>query len=88
MSYKTEIYRLVSDARESCCGSDVQDRKEVLRRLGKALSRARFLNVPKTIILKIDEACCIVEKSQNYYERLPADNILCLLLNTELKCDD
>ncbi|RLG72876.1 MAG: hypothetical protein DRO23_09785 [Thermoprotei archaeon] len=82
--YKTNkqvLYTKIWNAREHCCGSNPQPIPHVMREITEALGTAHILNAPQWIIDKLKQALEILRNAKSYYDQLPADNILCEILN-------
>lgn len=82
---RKKLYEFIWDARESCCGSSVKDKDILINKLTVALLEAHELQIDNNVLDKLREARKIILKSRNYYDRLPADDILCEILNEEMK---
>jgi len=78
------LYRKISTAREHCCGEAPKKKKYLLMEVERAIDFAREADVPMVIRNKLLEARRIIVQSKTYVERLPADNLLCSILNNEL----
>ena len=78
---------LVSDARESCAGCDVKDKKEVVHKIAVALQYAEMLQLPDEdpTVQTLMRALADMKKARNFGERLPVDWMLCDVLNTHLR---
>jgi len=85
MRVRQLLYNKVSNAREHCCGCSVQDKTYLLKDVADALNYAYFVNAPQTLINKLIEAKRLIRKSKAFHERLPADELLCEVLNVDLK---
>lgn len=79
------LYRAVSDARESCAGSDVQDIPYALAKVQYAIDFAYNAHARESTINKLIEVKRILTEAQIYADRLPADQILSDILNTDLE---
>ncbi len=67
----------LSDARESCCGSNVQKKTVLMSKLDQLNALCVRISPPLNMWSKIQEAIKIVKKSKEYCDRLPADDLLC-----------
>lgn len=81
------LYVLVSDARESCAGCNVKDKKEVVQKIADALRYAEMLQLPEEdlTVQTLTRALAGMKKARNYGERLPVDWMLCDVLNHYLR---
>jgi len=82
---RQQLYSKVSNAREHCCGCSPQDKIYLLKDIADALNFAYEVYAPQNLINKIVEAKKLVQKSKTFHERLPADELLCEVLNVDLK---
>ena len=85
LSVKRLLYNRVSTAREHCAGCTPADKSQLLREIDEALAFAYEVEAHPEIINKLTEARRIVNGTKTYYERIPADQILCEILNVDLK---
>lgn len=79
------LYEKVNVAREHCGGSCPADKIYLLKDIADALNFAYEVSASQSIINKLIEVKKIVQKSKTFYERLPADDILCEILNVNLR---
>jgi hypothetical protein len=79
-----ELYSLVSKARESCAGSNVQDQFAVMTNINDALSYGLKTKAGQTVIEKLMKALQIMAHVKRYEQRSEADDILCEILNSDL----
>jgi len=79
------LYYKVSNAREHCCGCAPQSKPFLQRDINDALSFAYKVDAPQSLINKLIEAKKQVQQSKTYYERISADQLLCEILNVDLK---
>ena len=81
---KSILYKLVWETREMTCGSNVQPIQTVVYNLQKTIRYAKNVNAPETIITRLERANEILLDATKYADRLPADNLLCTILNEDL----
>jgi len=79
------LYNKVSNAREHCCGCAPQDKTYLLKDVADALNFAFSVDAPQSLINKLVEAKKLIQKSKTFHERLSADQLLCEVLNVDLK---
>jgi len=82
------LYRKVQDARESCAGDSVKTKEVVLQKIKDAIAFASQIEAPMYIIKKLIKAERIVQREKEFADRLPADKVLCDILNEDLKGED
>lgn len=85
MSTKQLLYQKVEDARESCAGCSVLEKKPLLKKIDETITFALQVNASPQLVDKLAKAKQIVEKEKVFKDRLPADRILCEILNVDLK---
>jgi len=79
------LYRKVQDARESCAGDSPKNKETLLEKITEAIAFASEVEAPIEIINKLMRAERIVREEKEFEDRLPADQILCGILNEDLK---
>ena len=79
------LYIKVEDARESCAGNSVKTKEILLQKIKDTIAFASQVETPMYLIQKLIKAERIVEKEKSFETRLPADQILCEILNVDLK---
>ena len=84
-STRQMLYNKVSNAREHCCGCAPKDKIYLLGDVADALNFAFEVNAPQSLINKIIEAKKQIQQSKTYHERIEADQLLCEVLNVDLK---
>ena len=84
-STRKQLYTAVWNAREACGGGNVQPKQTIQQLVGKAFSMTFGKPHYKTVRNKLEHAMKIIEDSKTYYDRLPADDILCEILRTDLE---
>jgi hypothetical protein len=82
--YIHELYAKVSKARESCAGSKVADLPVVLRNIQDALNYAVANQAEQSVIMKLNQALSQVKNASVWEDRLPADDLLCDIMNHDL----
>ena len=82
---KRVLYAKIWKAREHCAGSDVRDHETVEKEILDAKDYAEQFKAGDIIIGKLMKALEIMRTANNYYQRLPADDILCDILNHDLE---
>jgi hypothetical protein len=82
--HKRVLYSMVWKAREHCAGSDVAEAGIVLKELLDTKSYAERNEAGDIIIGKLLKAIEIMRTATQYKDRLPADDLLCEILNTDL----
>lgn len=82
---KDLLWNKISVAREHCAGDSPKDKIYLLKDVADALNFAYEVNAPQELINKLIEAKRIIQESKAYHERLPADELLCEILNVDLK---
>lgn len=85
MSTKQLLYQKVESARESCCGCCPLEKKDLLEKVDEAITFALESHAPTNVLDKLARAKQIIEKEKIFKDRLPADHILCEILNVDLK---
>lgn len=86
MKTTRELLRnLVLNAREHCCGDAPRDKFPLLKDIDGALSFARKVEADMLLRNKLREVRRIIVKSKRYADRLPADELLCEIVNVDLK---
>lgn len=81
---KELLYEKVSSAREACGGDCPLKKHALLKKVDGAIAFAQKVNAEFNILNKLSEARRIIAKSKTYAERLPADQLLCEILNVDL----
>jgi len=84
--YKNRVlYAMIWKAREHCAGSEVREQVQVIKEIFDAKTYAEEMKVGDIIIGKLMKALEIMRNANNYIDRLPADDILCDILNHDLE---
>jgi len=81
---KRVLYSMIWKARENCAGSNVSETEIVIKNILDAKDYAEQFKAGDIIIGKLMKALEIMRTVIQYKDRLPADNILCEILNTDL----
>jgi hypothetical protein len=81
---KRVLYSMIWKARENCAGSSLAETGIVLKNILDAKAYAEQNQAGNTIIGKLMKALEIMRTANSFYDRLPADNILCEILNKDL----
>jgi len=84
MKIRNPLFDAVWKAREACAGSNVKGFGEVQRLLAVAINIAFRTHVDRAVQVKLQEADNIIDNAVEYKHRLPADDILCELLDTAI----
>jgi hypothetical protein len=78
------LYRKIWVAREHCAGSNVAITDHVIADILDAKNYAEHVGAGETIIGKLQKALEIMRTAKSYGDRLPADEILCHILNNDI----
>jgi hypothetical protein len=81
----TKLYSLISKARESCAGSNVQEIDIVKRLLNEAIAYCSKDSIGLLTLGELNRAKYLLDKVKDYGDRLVPDIILCDILNKMLK---
>jgi hypothetical protein len=76
------FYGKVSKARESIAGSNIQKEHVTIEYIQDAINYGTKISIPEEYMTKITQALGIMKNAKEYGDRLPADNLLCEILNT------
>ena len=80
------LYGKVEDARESCAGCHVLEKKDLLKKIKDAIDYAREVEASAEVMSKLLKAKGMVERSEGFDKiRIEADQILADILNTDLE---
>jgi len=85
LTTKQLLYQKVESARESCCGCCPLERKDLLQKVDEAIVFALESNAPTNLLDKLVKAKKIIKREKTFKHRLSADQILCDILNHDLK---